>query len=80
MRVKLQLWNGGDSRGGSYYVCATTKKNLIELLHRAGYKLMTMRELNMYWSPTWGNAMNGITPEIGVWFQRSHDEKPRKII
>jgi hypothetical protein len=87
----LKIWNGrGDHRqlDGHLYVCASTKKEVAELVTQAGYyPKMTMRELSTYWTKgCWGLAMEGITPEKGVWFVSKEDEnaiprvKPRRLL
>lgn len=87
----LKIWNGrGDYHelDGHLYACATTKKEVVELITQAGYyPNMTMRELNTYWSAgCWGTPMEGITPEKGVWFIHRKDEnkiprvKPRRLL
>jgi hypothetical protein len=83
---KLMIANG---RGGTHtlnghlYVCAESKAEAVRLLLQAGHRFMTLREFNMYWSNGhWGRAMDGITPEKGVWFvpqEKEHDDKFKPI-
>lgn len=74
MPRKLRLFNGCGDHGynkldGHLYVCAASKAEAVRLLIQAGHKLMTIRELNEYWSKdAWGVSMKSIAPEIGVWF------------
>jgi len=74
MPKKLRLFNGRGDYGyngldGHLYVCATSKAEAVRLLKQAGYSTITMREFDEYWSKgAWGVYMEGITPEIGVWF------------
>ena len=37
------------------------------------------RELQTYFSDCWGKAMDGITPEKGVWYTDRWDSKPKRI-
>jgi hypothetical protein len=54
---------------GRLYVAAYSKADAVRLLKEAGYATMTIGEFNTYWSKgCWGNAMEGVTPERGVWF------------
>jgi hypothetical protein len=63
------------------YVGAFSKKQAVELCIQAGHKLMTMNELNVYWSHNcWGNSMNGIEPQVGVWVKRFPNEPVKRII
>lgn len=82
---KLKIWNGrGDHRHmpGHFYACATTKKEVVELITQAGYyPRMTVKELNTYWADgCWGVAMEGITPEKGVWFVPKKEENNRNFV
>lgn len=59
---------------GHMFVCAYNKADAVRLLQAAGYATMTIREFNIYWSKgCWGNCMDGITQERGVWFQKKND-------
>lgn len=68
---KIRCWNTGDGRNTSYYVGAYSRAHATRLLVRAGLDT-TERHMKTHASECWGNAMNGVTPEVGVWF-----EKPR---
>lgn len=76
MPRKLRLFNGRGDYGrnnldGHLYVCATSKAEAVRLLKQAGYPTMTMREFDEYWAKdAWGNTMEGIAPEKGVWIER----------
>jgi hypothetical protein len=37
-------------------------------------------ELREYWSECWGNSMDGITCERGLWIQFSDHEKPVRVV
>jgi len=86
----VKVWNGrGDYRelDGHLYVGARTKKEACSLVTRAGYfPKLSMNEFTTYWSPCWGNPMEGITPEVGVWFTSKAEERksskavPRRIL
>lgn len=68
---KLRTWNGrGDYRrfDGRFYVCAPTKRLAVELLREAGHACINAKEFGEYYSEAWGVGMEGIAPEIGVWF------------
>jgi hypothetical protein len=74
MARELKLWNGRHPNGrGSVYAAGYTKKQVIEMLELAyptgGNINSWNRELDIYWSKCWGNSMDGITPEVGVWEQ-----------
>lgn len=75
--------NGFD---GHLYVCAYSKADAVRLLKEAGYETMSLGEFNTYWSKgCWGNPMDGIAQERGVWFQRKNsgghaEGKPERVI
>ena len=81
MPRKLQIWNGRgdfsfDGLNGHIFVAATTKKQAVDLVNKAGYSCgrFNLRELNGYYNEScWGRDLNGITPEVGVWFQHKDD-------
>ena len=95
---KLKIWNGGDwdSKGGHLYVAAYSQKDAADLASEAyrkvrGYtdrpdlKMIGISEIRTYWSPNcWGNAMDGITPERGVWWAKGDKfgrcGKPERIL
>lgn len=68
----LRLWNGRGTgtEYATFYVCARSGADAVRLLKRAGHSTMTAHELKTYFAETWGNAMDGITPERGVWASR----------
>ena len=92
MAKKLKIWNGrGHIPNQHLYVCAYTKKHLIEIVNEAlnkslgttDYKYISMHEVNTYWSAgCWGVKMDGIEPEVGVWECFEHlltNNKVRRI-
>lgn len=93
----LKLYNGGDwlCRGGHLYVAAHSVRDACILVNEAycklqGYEnrpdiqILKPGEMRTYWATgCWGNAMDGITPERGVWWKphsRNNDEKVRRMI
>jgi len=82
MAKQLKIWNGGDwdRRGGHLYVAAHSVKDVCDLVNEAYRNLKGYKDspdikpfnpsyISKYWSPNcWGNAMDGITPERGVWW------------
>lgn len=90
---KLKLFNGRDweCRGGHLYVAAYSVKDAAELSSAAYRKIngledrtdiaaTTISEVNVYWSKgCWGNDMNSITPERGVWWvKKSYGATPEE--
>ncbi len=78
-------------------MAAYSVKDAVDLCNQAYRKLenfedrpdinpTTASEINVYWSKRcWGNPMDGITPERGLWMQDrpyggSTSDKPRRII
>ena len=93
---KLKLWNGRDwdCRGGHLYVAAHSVRDAVDLANEAYRRkkgltdrpditAVTAHEVKIYWhKDCWGNAMEGITPERGVWRteQSYGKEKPEKLV
>lgn len=69
MAKKLKFWNGrGVNGNGHIYVAAYSKADACKILTEAtGYSKWNY-ELTTYFSEgCWGNAMDKIVPERGVW-------------
>ena len=79
---KIKIFNGRWGTIGHAYVGALSQKHAVELLNRIpGYGSMTLSELQNYWSKgCWGNAMNGIDPQVGVWVQEKWNDLVKRII
>jgi len=91
---KLRLYNGADwdHRGGHLYIAAYSVKDVVVLAYEAELKVKGHgRRFTEYWfntyfnKGTWGNRMNGITPERGVWWVRQEygpgcKEKPQRLL
>ena len=79
----LRLWNGRWKDRGRVYVAAYTRADAGRLLSQAaGAELPAIdREIRDYFSECWGNTMDGITPERGVWVQTgSRISKPVRVV
>jgi len=90
----LKIWNGRAHGSkwdrGHFYVCATSRRHAARLLCLAAFPTASEnpalvgqmdRELRDYYSPDcWGNSMEGITPEVGVWATKHFTDKPQKIV
>jgi hypothetical protein len=64
------------------YVCAHSVKEAIEICNKcAGYRVLTVSEISNYWHKgCWGNAMEGVVPEVGVWATKhSSSQKAERI-
>lgn len=90
---KLKLWNGRDyDCKGHLYVAGFSQQDCADLCNEAyrkenGYKgrpditPYSLYEIKTMWSPgCWGNNMDGITPERGVWLQQDGKGIPRRIL
>ena len=93
----LKLFNGRDwdCRGGHLYVAAYSIKDCAKLASEAyrevegledrpEIEVVTVNEIRVYWSKgCWGNSMNGIAVERGVWWtpqEHGPDKEPIKRI
>lgn len=73
----------GKSRCDHAFVCAHSRSHAIRLINQAaGREVVNDRELKNYWHEgSWGNTMEGINQEIGVWtVQKSFVDKPKRIL
>jgi hypothetical protein len=88
---KLKIANIGDwtHRGGHLYVAGYSQKDMVELINEAYGKVRgngcvgsyTLGYFRGYGSMgCWGDSMNGIVPERGVWWEKKYGEKPVRII
>jgi hypothetical protein len=89
MAKQLKIWNGrghGKHDKGHIYVAAYSQKQATELVSLACYELpdiISVNEIRNYYSPAWGNSMDGIEPtEPCVYVQeRAYStEKPVRVI
>ena len=98
--MKLKIWNGGGWRcnGDCLYICGKNRKHAATLHQEAHHKYYNLthkitksdidrayRHIAVYFHEgCWGNAMDGIEPEIGVWYAPpiggGHAGKPERII
>lgn len=79
---KLKLYNGSDDGRAHLYVAAHSDKDAVELINQCpGRKGMTLYYLRMYFAKgAWGNTMNGIEPERGVWIQERDHEPVERLL
>ncbi len=71
----MKIWNGrgffdykSKIKYDHIYICAKNKAHAIRLCEGVGYNNVTYKEINEYWSEgCWGNNMDGIEREIGIW-------------
>ena len=90
---KLKIWNGRTNNcKGHLYVAAFSQKDACDLVNEAyrkekGYvdrsdiAPYSLNEVRNYWHPNcWGTAMDGITPERGVWLVDDGSKVPRRVI
>lgn len=65
----LRLWNGRWEDGKTAFVAAYSRADAGRLLCQAAGKDLRGidNELKDYFNQCWGDTMNGITPERGVW-------------
>jgi hypothetical protein len=86
----LKIWNGrwldGERRDAHVYVAAYSRPDIRALFVELGLHPPSISEIAVYWSPRcWGTAMDGITPERGVWIQQGRNglglhNKPQRVV
>jgi len=83
MAKQLKKWNGssGRTKYGHANIAAYTQKDAIELLKKVdGFSMMNLTHFRGYYSPCWGNDMNGIEPtEPCVYIVKNYGT-PQKVI
>lgn len=94
---KLKLFNGRDwDCRGHLYVAAYSVKDAVELINAAYRKVnhlenrldvnpTSLNEVNTYYSKgCWGNPMDGVVPERGVWRSKNVrgglEGKPERVL
>lgn len=80
----LKVWTGlvrvsGKTGQLSANVCAYSQKDAIDLINSFSPYSSTVHELRNYWSDCWGNSMNDIVPERGLWIEYQRG-KPERVI
>jgi len=62
------------------YVCAYSKTEAVRIYNEVSRGSITVSEVNNYWSADcWGNQMEGIEPELGVWGTQGFYDKPVRL-
>jgi len=95
MPRKLKIWNGGGpgGRGDHFYICAHSVAEAARLLAFATKVIKSYtwtpsqfdidrckRRITDYFSKDcWGDPMEGIVPELGVWYSQADNVKPYRI-
>ena len=75
-----------DPTGKEYcdhaYVCANSRSHAVRMINEVvGHGAVSDSELKVYWHEgCWGNAMEGIEKEIGIWTIQEHGDKPQRIL
>ena len=92
---KLKIANIGDweHRGGHLYVAGYSQKDMLDLINEAyrkihGYtdrpdiQVFSLGEFRTYGSMgCWGNAMDGVSVERGVWWDKGNEfGHPEKVV
>lgn len=83
MPRSLRLWNGrwGRNNEQHIYIAAYSQKDAVNVIEElfGDRPRLTLYELQKYFSPHWGNPMDGIKPERGAWITHSWRETPQRI-
>lgn len=91
MARPLKVWNGRaygvlpqsqwkqGSDGAHIYACAYSVADLQSLCDELGLHRIAASEVKNYWSACWGNQMDGIQPERGIWVAYGYNKKPERI-
>lgn len=88
MAKKLKLWNGRwyPYNGQTVYVAAYSREDALSLVSTIPSGVRTTYfEIEKFWNGgtpdcCWGKAMDGITPERGVWFAEDYNSPPKRLV
>ena len=75
-------WDGIKDYGTvRAYIAAYSRADARRIIKEySGYDLPD-HEIKNYWNPNcWGNDMNGVTPERGLWLHFPKTDKPVKVL
>lgn len=65
----------------SVYSCGHNRKDIVRYIQLAGGgSSYTVNELSNYGSPQWGNSMEGIDPQPGVWADQGYNKPPTLLL
>ena len=79
----LKVWNGRGHRKydkAHIYVAAYSQKQAIELVNEACNCWIGLSEIRNYYSPVWGDNMEGIEPTEPCLYIQEHNKKPIRIL
>jgi len=83
---KLKVWNGlvlsrvkGKTTQLHANVCAYSQKEAVEILNSYSQYSQSLYYFRLMWSDCWGNSMNDIVPERGLWVEFP-GMKPERVI
>lgn len=85
MPKQLKKWNGRiwiEGKQSKCNIAAYSQKQAADLLTQASGVRNALGEIKIYFSPTWGNSMNGITPEEPCLYveDKLNDTPPKRIL
>lgn len=72
-----------ETRSGSnatVYVCGYSREDARRVIEEYCGTKPSIGEIRDYFSDVWGVAMNGITPERGLWIQFNYLETPVRVV
>lgn len=84
----LKLWNGRpygvlpqeDWKTAHIFVAAYSAADARRVCVEAGQSDPGANEVSKYWSAgCWGNSMDGVTPERGLWVVHGVDGMPQRL-
>ena len=78
---KNELWKNRKQKETPHiFVCAHSMADAARVCEQYFAQPPSRNEMKEYWSPNcWGNSMDGITPERGLWIQ-FRSEKPVRVV
>jgi hypothetical protein len=88
-KLGLRVWNGGgaisdnDSKQYEMYACGRSGADIIRMIQSAGFSSFTRRDYSEFGTEgLWGDAMEDVKPERGVWIRKLNDckNKPTKVV
>lgn len=78
---KLKFWNGRWFKHQHLYIAAYSQVDAVALVAEVFPKArFTLHEIQVYFSNCWGNSMDGIERERGVWVQTDNNKPERQQV
>ncbi len=76
-------WSRRDPGSVHVYIAAYSQRDALRVVAEyvgCDSTRVSLNELRHYFSQCWGDPMDGITPERGLWIQWDRNSKPERVL